>query len=345
MSVSATVRIMSAEEIAARAGGETPYLHFPQRGTVFAERAMRLRQLASGHAMHDFLEFMADLALAQQAALEKFPSVPLPDSTALDQAARQGLPALPAADWPRDPAWHAAVRAIVAELSPKAQAAVLPVLQRLALADADFLERQADCLLTGVMLGLDMGCAPVIAAALQVYWAHLVLEVQRLHTAQGQPFGRTDDESHCPCCGSLPTVSVTRGSGESLGQRYLVCSLCSTQWNMARIKCSHCGTTQGLAYQSLDVAANDATLSSDEVEASASARAAQAAIQAETCDACGHYLKILHTDRDGMIEPMADDLASLTLDILIADTGLQRHGVNLMLLFGEEAPPPDPGAA
>ena len=38
----ATVRVMSPEEIASRGGGETPYFQWPQRGSVFAERSMRL---------------------------------------------------------------------------------------------------------------------------------------------------------------------------------------------------------------------------------------------------------------------------------------------------------------
>jgi FdhE protein len=46
MSPTATVRVMSPEEITARAGGQTPFLHLPQRSSGFAERAMRLRQLA-----------------------------------------------------------------------------------------------------------------------------------------------------------------------------------------------------------------------------------------------------------------------------------------------------------
>ena len=39
------------------------------------------------------------------------------------------------------------------------------------------------------------------------------------------------------------------------------------------------------------------------------------------------------------------EIADRFLDLLVAETGLQRHGVNLMLLFGdpEAAPPPDPG--
>ena len=30
-----------------------------------------------------------------------------------------------------------------------------------------------------------------------------------------------------------------------------------------------------------------------------------------------------------------DDLASLTLDLLVSDAGFERHGVNLLLLFGD----------
>lgn len=340
MVASATVRVMSPEEIAARAGGETPYFHWPQRGTLFAERQMRLRQLAAnGHSMAEFLAFMADLARAQQAQLDAFPTVPIPDSGALDRAALRGLPPLAATDWPRDPAWHTVLRAMVADLAPLAPPATRQVLERLARADADFLEQQADALLTGVMAGLDLAFSPIVAAALQVYWTHMLLQVQQHHVGQGQPFGRLDDETQCPCCGSRPTASITRSTGESLGQRYLHCSLCSMQWHMLRIKCTHCGSDKRLAYQSLDAQQHN-----DDPEGQ-SRRAVQASVQAETCDECGHYLKIVHTDRDPFVDPVADDLASLTLDLLVSETGMARHGVNLMLLFGEPEPPPDPASA
>jgi FdhE protein len=86
-----------------RRRGDTAFLHAPVRSTVFAERAMRLRQLARGHAMWDFLLFMADLAQAQQDRLKGLPGVALPDTDALDRAAQRGAPPLDAADWPRDP--------------------------------------------------------------------------------------------------------------------------------------------------------------------------------------------------------------------------------------------------
>lgn len=343
MTASATVRVMSPEEIATQAGGDTPFAHPPQRSTLFAERSMRLRQLARGHAMEDFLHFMADVAQAQQDRLAAFPSVPLPDADSLDRAARLGTPPLPASEWPRDPAWHGVLRRLVADLRPKAPTGAQPTLERLAGSDSEWLERQADCLLTGVMEGLDLATAPLVAATLQVYWAHMVSEVLQRQDNRGQPFGRIDDETACPCCGSRPVASITRNTGDLLGQRYLHCSLCSMQWHMLRIKCTHCLSTKTIAYQSLDAAG---------AQGDTSGRAAVATVQAETCDDCGHYLKIMHTDRDPFVDPVADDLATLTLDLLVSDTGLKRHGVNLMLLFGDPSgepepppPPPDPGAA
>ncbi|MCH8857708.1 MAG: formate dehydrogenase accessory protein FdhE, partial [Proteobacteria bacterium] len=78
------------------------------------------------------------------------------------------------------------------------------------------------------------------------------------------------------------------------------------------------------------------------VAADAAAAEAQPAVQAECCSECGHYLKLMHPARDNGIEPVADDLATLTLDLLVSEEGQQRHGVNLLLLFGdpEDAPPP-----
>ena len=63
--------------------------------------------------------------------------------------------------------------------------------------------------------------------------------------------------------------------------------------------------------------------------------AQRAAVEAETCDGCHHYLKTLHVARDLHVEPLADDLATLTLDLLVSEAGFERHGVNLLLLFGD----------
>ena len=99
-----------------------------------------------------------------------------------------------------------------------------------------------------------------------------------------------------------------------------------------RVECARCGRNDKIHYQTLPAQAG---------AGSNLAGAAEAVVRAECCDDGGHYLKIVQMDKGPHAEPVADDLASLTLDLLGSDAGVQRHGVNLMLLFGDpDAPPP-----
>ena len=328
---STSQKLLSPEEIAVRAGEQLTFLHLPDAG-VFAARAVRLRQLADGHAMRDFLLFVAELADAQHRALKAGVSVPVPSAEQVDAAARDGVPLLPAETWGREPVWRDSLRALLRDLAghlPEGPARAAA--HQLADATDDYLDTQAGRLLTGVMLGLDMAAAPLIAAGLQLHWVRLVQQTAAAHTGGAvAPFGRIDDPTVCPCCASRPVASVERLGAE--GARYLSCGLCATQWHYVRIKCTHCQSTKGISLQNL-------------VAADAAAPEAQPAVQAECCSECGHYLKLMHPARDNGIEPVADDLATLTLDLLVSEEGQQRHGLNLLLLFGEpdEAPPPGRG--
>ncbi|MCE4535705.1 formate dehydrogenase accessory protein FdhE [Pelomonas sp. P7] len=331
MTASPSQKLLSPEEIAVRAGEQLSFLHLPEPG-VFAERALRLRALAEGHAMRDFLLFVAELADAQHRALSAGVNLPLPTPDDVEAAARAGLPLLPAdgpAPWPRAAVWRDALRGLLADLARHvAPGPAQETARQLAAASDEHLETQAGRLLSGVMLGLDLAAAPLIAAGLQLHWVRLVQQAAKAH-AQGPiaPFGRTDDPTLCPCCGSRPVASVERLGGE--GARYLACGLCAAQWHYVRVKCTHCQGTKGISLQSL--------VAQDEAVANT-----QPAVQAECCGECGHYLKLMHPARDNGLEPVADDLATVTLDLLVSESGLQRHGVNLLLLFGEpdEAPPP-----
>ena len=328
--------LRTPEEIALNAGADLPRLLLPQ-GTVFADRALRLRQLAAGHPMRDYLLLMAVLAEAQHARLAGYPAVTLPTEAQADAASQRGGALLDATQWPRDAVWrsewHALLRDALNHL-PTDSPARAGVHAALAL-DDETLEQQAGRLLTGVPLGLDLTLAPLIAAGLQLYFTRLVMATQ---LALPGSFGYTDDEGRCPCCASLPVASVTRVGSGAEGHRYLHCTLCNAEWHMVRVKCTHCRSTGGVRYRSLEsVAANDAPASGK-----------RPSVQAETCDTCGHYLKIVHMTQDVQIEPVADDLATLTLDLLVSDAGYARHGTNLLLLFGESeegdgTPPPDRG--
>jgi FdhE protein len=320
--------LLSPEEIAARAGHQVTFLRLPERATVFAEREMRLRQLAAAHPMRDFLLFTAELARAQHLVLQAYPALALPDQAALEAAARAGQAPLPALLWPRDAAWRSGLRLLLEELlarvpdSPARDA----VGAAQAMPDTE-LEQQAGRLLHGIMTGLDMRTAPLVAAGLQTCFTHMVTALEAMRGSERQaPFGRTVDATLCPCCASLPTASVVQIDPGGGTCRYLHCSLCSAHWHMVRIKCSHCEGTKGIHYYSLQTAE----------AAAAGAPVSAQAVETEICEGCGHYLKIVRADRDRHVEAVADDLATVTLDLLTAEAGYQRHGVNLLLLYGDE---------
>lgn len=321
-------RLLSPEEIAVRAGESLPFLRLPEL-TLFAEREMRLRQLAAGHAMRDYLLFIAEIARAQHGLLQQAAPLTLPRAEQIEAAANAGVPLIPAATWTRDPAWRAGLRTLLDKLSASLPAGpARNVVFQLTQASDAHLDLQAERLLTGVMLGLDLATAPLVAAGLQLHWVCLLQQTQAAHGEDRiAPFGRTDNPTLCPCCGSRPVASVTRLGAELSGTRYLHCSLCAAEWHYVRIKCTHCQGTKGIHYENLQAAGD---LQPGAVQA----------VQAETCESCGHYLKIVHMEKDNQVEPLADDLASLTLDLLVSEAGGLRSGVNLMLLFGD---PDDPG--
>jgi FdhE protein len=344
MSITQARRLMEPEQIAAQAGQQVPTLWFPKPAEMFADREQRLRQLASGHPMQDYLLFAAELSRAQHALLSSYPSVALPDAAVLKDAALAGLAPLAATSWTRDPAWREGLKRLIAALRPRLadSPAVMDALDALDSASAEHIERQADRLLNQVSLGLELSTAPFISAALQVYWTHLVSTLHARHASdRDSAFGLVDDMSRCPCCASRPVASIVRIGAETSGFRYLHCSLCSSQWHVVRIKCSHCDSTKGIGYLGL---------APQEGRQSAVTQVPEGAVQAETCDECGHYLKVVHMAKDAHVEPVADDLGSLTLDLLVGEQGLRRHGLNPYLFFADDAvdppdsPPPDPGA-
>jgi FdhE protein len=286
--------------------GDIPFLRLPALDTYFKDRAARFRQLSSGHKMGDFLAFIAHLADAQQSALSNFPDVPLPDADQLDLCKQHGMPPLAAPNWKRDPAWRNAALDIAEAMSAHVPQAGQEAIARMRGLNADKLEKQADSILDGHFHDTDLAAAPCIAAALQAYWAHMASSLG------SEAFGRTDMPSLCPVCASAPVASIVRIGGAEQGLRYLHCSLCGTEWHMVRAKCSNCESTKGIAYYGIE--------------------GDKGAVKAEACEECGSYLKILYMEKDPLLEPTADDLASLVLDILMDGSGVQRSGPNLFLL-------------
>jgi FdhE protein len=321
-----TIKLMSPEEIAIRAGQQTQFLFLP-RSTVFSDRAARLRQLSVDHPMDRFLSFIALLADAQSRTLADGAGATPADAEHLTAHVRSITPPYAAhseADgWKRAPAWRTATRSMLASMPTQGlPAATRNAIARVVAANDDFLEAQADRILNRITLGLDFAAAPLIAAGLQAHWTSLVLATAARHGEE--VFGRTARPTLCPCCGSAPVAGISRLGPDESGFRYLQCSLCSAQWHYVRIKCAHCENTKGIHYEALSL----------DGEPGRTARTRDL-VRAECCPECNHYLKIMSMEKDAAVEPMADDLATIALDLLLADTGHVQAGIDLMLYYGD----------
>jgi FdhE protein len=55
-------------------------------------------------------------------------------------------------------------------------------------------------------------------------------------------------------------------------------------------------------------------------------------VKAETCGSRHTYVKVPYQQKDAALEPVADDAASLSPDLLARDLGFNRGGVNPYLL-------------
>jgi FdhE protein len=298
-------RILQPGEIEAGAG-DFPFLRMPARGDLFRSRADRFRQLALDHTIGDFLGFMAQVAAAQQEALARLPPVPLPDAEQIALCRAHGMPPLPASHWARDPAWQRALAQIMQAVYEGAPQPAQRTITRVQAMRADELERMADALLDGRFHSMDAGATPFLAAALQSYWVHMVASLG------SEAFGPTDMTNLCPVCGSPPVASIVRIGGKEQGLRFLHCSLCGSEWHMVRAKCSNCESNKGIGYYGIE--------------------GDKGAIKAEACDECGSYLKLLNLEKDHQLDPVADDLASLALDIKMDEAGIHRSGPNLFLI-------------
>ena len=287
---------------------EPPRVIPPAPASVFAERARRFDQLAEGHALGDWLRFLGRLTAAQHEALLALPPLPLPDPAALARAREHGMPPLPAQSLPRGDAWRNVLAAIAIALKPQAPAPARASLDALLAADTTRLEALADRVLRTELYGDDAHLLPFAAAALQVCWTRMAADLGP------QRIPLLDVPGVCPCCGFLPVASLVRVDGPVANLRYLHCALCNTEWNLVRVKCAACDDNGKVSYRQIENG--------------------NGIVRAEVCDTCHSYLKIVHRDRDPAADPVADDLASLAIDMLVDEAGYARCGPNLLFVPG-----------
>lgn len=291
-------------------GVKTPAaLVLPDHTRRFARTAARLKALAPGHPVEEWLRFMADVAEAQHVAASAVDGFVKLDQLAVQQSMAEGLPPLAAASHRRDHIWRHGLRALLdsgdAEATPSLARAAIGRLREMATLR---LEALADDFFCGRIQNSDLGDAFYVAAALQVYFTRLAASLPK------GCLNLLPERSLCPCCGSTPVAGVVSEAGDVAGTRYLHCSLCGTAWNHVRAMCITCHQSRSLVLRSI--------------------RGEKDPVQVETCDGCRTYAKMLYRSRNAELDPFADDLATIELDVAASDAGWSRHAPNPLLLIG-----------
>ena len=112
----------------------------------------------------------------------------------------------------------------------------------------------------------------------------------------------------CPDCGGPPAVALLRDAG---ARRSHVCGSCLRESPAPRPGCAACGEQQ---VEALRVHRTDA-LDPARIDA---------------CDTCRVYVKTIDLTRDSGADPIADDVASLALDLWARERGYRRLRPNLL---------------
>lgn len=276
--------LQAAMDAAGLSPGRSPEpVRLPDPTRLFANRAARLRRLADGHMLADWLRFVALLADAQDRAIAQIPAAAVP----------------PARGWAAElPALH---DGLAGRLAP---AAADGLIRALGMNAAD-LGALGERIATGEPTAADLPLAPFVVAAQQVAWTRYAASL----TAAAVVAQATQDS--CPVCGAPPVGGVIH-TGAAGGLRYLHCGVCHAAWHRVRSACVACGESLGVEYR--DIEGGDGVA------------------RAEVCDSCKSYTKLFLLEKAIDLDVVADDLASLALDVLAGEEGYSRFGGNPFML-------------
>ena len=291
----------------------TPFWLAPEKDT-FADRAVRFKELAreDGSGWSDYLSLLAVVCEAQQAvsARRNFPLPPL----------YRGLTVLPEAAQGSVPDGFFTVFAdLLNQTDGKTNAAVAAETARLKTLGQSDAEALAHRVLTRQTEPSDRAAEIWVQAALQVIWTAWAAQLSE----DDVPPEDNSKRTFCPCCGTEAVGSVILIRGDLSGFRYMHCPLCNSRWNVLRAKCPTCGDAGGMHIQQIE--GKDAPPPAPSYTGA----------HAESCESCRTYRKLYRQDKQQYADPVADDLATLGLDIAVGEAGYERGGANPFLLIEE----------
>lgn len=283
-----------------------PFARVPDPARLFERRAQRFRQLSGPDGIGPYLGFLAGIAEVQQALAERLPEAAPPDEAKLERALEYAMPPLDRNAFRPDAEFRSLADRLFDALEgmekPSAAQAALTAVRK---ADEPALDAMVADLMADSVPVEAMAESAYVAAALQLHFARAAA---LLPERQLQPVG----DGACPACGGPPVSSLIVAWPHASGSRFCSCALCGTLWHHVRIKCAICSSTKGIRYQEIEDGPGT--------------------IKAETCDECGCYVKIFNQQKDKSLDPFADDVGSLGLDLLMRETSFRRGAFNPFLL-------------
>jgi formate dehydrogenase accessory protein FdhE len=116
--------------------------------------------------------------------------------------------------------------------------------------------------------------------------------------------------SRCPFCSRKAGLGVLRQQGDG-GRRSLICSFCLAEWQFRRILCPNCGEEN---HAKLPV------YTATQLEH----------VRVECCETCKSYLKTVDLTKNGLAEPVIDEIAAVPLDLWAQEHGYSKLQANLM---------------
>lgn len=302
-----TIPLKTKEEI------EKNFFHIPfwlaPKKDIFQLRSERFVELAAQEHSEwkSYLQLLAQVSQVQQTLLAEC-TIPLPEE--IDDKYR--LPTYDSAKVPAE--FHDLLKSFYQHIQTD-----LPSTSEQAWHDLLDMKKQSLTALAKRALKQeykdeDQPYAIWVHAVLQIIWTHWALQIHETDVPT------REERDHCPCCGSDGVGSIIYQKGELEGLRYLQCNLCNSQWHALRAKCTFCGNTKDMSFQSVEGVEDGALHGAS----------------AECCDACHSYRKAYHLNKEQYADPIADDLASLAVDILVGEQGYSRGGANPFLILDKE---------
>jgi FdhE protein len=283
-----------------------PFAVLPAPSSLFLNRSKRLTALASGHELAPYLTFLAALTRAQHEIVQALPPPVLPSAERVGQALAHGMPPIARAAFEPDEVVQLTIDRLLARLAEaQVPAETAAAIQAVRAASPDARRGLVLAALEDAAPADELAQRVLVAAGLQVHFARLAATLVADDL-------RLIADGVCPACGSAPMTSSVVGWPKAHNTRFCTCSLCATMWHVVRIKCVLCSTTGGIGYRVIEGKPDT--------------------VKAETCDSCRAYVKILYQVNEQALEPLADDVATLGLDMLMAEDGWRRGGQNPFLL-------------